>query len=175
MAVVIAVLIAAPLGCGDDDSTGSGDGSASEASRRPRDRMCDAFRAISDLDDEIQGKLNALLTPVLQAERDGDDARAVAAADEMKREMRGLLDSVLPGLIDAYDQLAEAAPRLANDVATLRAFTVQFTESVVDAATPAEISVVLKDAAQAGGIKAGLATLRLDEVSRADCDIVLAD
>jgi hypothetical protein len=176
---VIAVFLSAGLACGggDDEPTPAAQSTSSSTSTTaaPAPDRCAAFREIARQDDRFQGELNAMMEPVMAAAQRGDKAAAEAAADEMTRKMQVLLDAGLPPLLTAYDGLAKAAPELEPDVRLVRDFTVKLAEKLSKVDGVDEFQRAVKAAAEQGGLQAGAATLRLDKVSRAECDVVIAD
>ena len=182
-ALMVAACMALIAACGDDDSKGNGNAAGtssvpratSTSTDRADDGMCEAFRDIADLDDQFQGEFNSLLSEVLTAAQTGDQAAADAAVDQMVSTFQSLIPPTLEPLLDAYDRLAEAAPELAADAQLVRDFTAEIGQAMSDAGTADEILATVEDVAEQQGVEAGSAALRLDEVSRAECDIVIAD
>lgn len=172
------VLIAA---CGGDDSNGSAAGESSVADTtttsgdRADDGLCDAFRDIAEMDDQFQGELNSAISQVVNAAQSGDEAAAEAAVDEMVSTLQSLLPTIVEPLLDAYDRVAEAAPELAADARLVRDFTGDLGQAMADAGSADEVLATVESAAEQQGVEAGSAALRLDEVSRAECDVVIAD
>lgn len=123
----------------------------------------------------VRGELNPLLSEVQTAAQTGDDAAADAAFDQMVSTLQSLNPTTLEPLLDAYDRLAEAAPELAADAQRLRDLTADFGQAMADADSADEVLAAVEDVVDQQGVEAGSAALRLDEVSRAECDIVIAD
>jgi hypothetical protein len=179
--VAACVALIAACGGGDDDSNGNTAGTSSvpPATSTSTDRadggMCEAFRDIADLDDQFEGELNSLLSEVRTAAQTGDEAAADAAVDQMVSTFQSLIPTTLEPLLDAYDRLAEAAPELAADAQLVRDFTAGVGQAMANAGSADEVLATVEDVVQQQGVEAGSAVLRLDEVSRAECDIVIAD
>jgi hypothetical protein len=179
--VAACVALIAACGGGDDDSNGNTAGTSSVplATSTSTDRadggMCEAFRDIADLDDQFEGELNSLLSEVRTAAQTGDEAAADAAVDQMVSTFQSLIPTTLEPLLDAYDRLAEAAPELAADAQLVRDFTAGVGQAMANAGSADEVLATVEDVVQQQGVEAGSAVLRLDEVSRAECDIVIAD
>jgi hypothetical protein len=181
-ALMVAACVALIAACGgDDDSNGNAAGTSSvpratsTSTDRADDGMCQAFRDIADLDDQFRGEFNSLLSEVLTAAQTGDQAAADAAVDQMVSTFQSLIPTTLEPLLVAYDRLAEAAPELAADAQLVRDFTAEIGQAMSDAGTADEVLATVEDVAEQQGVEAGSAALRLDEVSRAECDIVIAD
>ena len=186
-ALTVAACVALIAACGgDDDSNGNGNAAGtssvspatSTSTDRAGDGMCEAFRDIADLDDQFQGELNSLLSEVRTKAQTGDEAAAEAAFDQMVSTFQSLIPTTLEPLLDAYDRLAEAAPELAADAQRVRDFTADFVQAMADVGSADEVFATVGDAVdvvEQQGVEADSAVLRLDEVSRAECDIVIAD
>jgi hypothetical protein len=116
-----------------------------------------------------------LISAVQTAAQTGDEAAADAAFDQMVSTFQSLNPTTLEPLLDAYDRLAEAAPELAADAQRLRDLTADFGQAMADADSADEVLAAVEDVVDQQGVEAGSAALRLDEVSRAECDIVIAD
>jgi hypothetical protein len=179
---MVAACVALIAACGgDDDSNGNAAGTSSvpPATSTSTDRadngMCEAFRDIADLDDQFQGELNSLLSEALTAAQTGDQAAADAAVDQMVSTFQSLIPTTLEPLLDAYDRLAEAAPELAADAQLVRDFTAEIGQAIADDGSADDVLATVEDVTDQQGVEAGSAVLRLDEVSRAECDIVIAD
>lgn len=186
-ALTVAACVALIAACGgDDDSNGNGNAAGtssvppatSTSTDRAGDGMCEAFRDIADLDDQFQGELNSLLSEVRTKAQTGDEAAAEAAFDQMVSTFQSLIPTTLEPLLDAYDRLAEAAPELAADAQRVRDFTADFLQAMADVGSADEVFATVGDVVdvvEQQGVEADSAVLRLDEVSRAECDIVIAD
>jgi hypothetical protein len=182
-ALVVAACFALFAACGDDDANGdsnavgtsSASTTASRSTDEANDAMCGAFRDIASLDDRFQGEFNSAVSDVIAAAQAGDEAAADAAVEQMVLELQSLIPTTLEPLLDAYDRLADTAPELSADVQLVRDFTADVGQDMADAGSAEEVLAIFEDAAEEDGVAAGSAVLRLDEVSRAECDIIIAD
>lgn len=181
-ALVVAACLALFAGCGDDSNgernavgPSSAPTTASANTDQATEAMCEAFRDIAFLDDRFRGELNSALSDVIAAAQAGDDAAADAALRQMVVELQALIPTTLEPLLDAYDRLRDAAPQLAADAQLVRDFTAEVGQGMADAGGAEEVLAVFEDAAEGEGVAVGSAVLRLDEVSRAECDIIIAD
>jgi hypothetical protein len=112
---------------------------------------------------------------VLTAVQTGDETAADAAVDQMVSKLQSLIPTTLQPLLDAYDRLGGAAPELAADAQLVRDFTADVGQGMAAAGSADEVLAMVEDVVEQRGVEAGSAVLRLDEVSRAECDIVIAD
>jgi hypothetical protein len=181
--VAVLALALAAAGCGDDDD-GDGDEGASDTTEASDaddggdggdagdGDACALLERITDLDSQSEGILNDTLGPALAG---GDPEAAQAAFDEFLEQFRPFAEEQLPDLVDAYDGLAEAVPsELRADVEELRDFTAETLEGLAEAESVEDVEALFTaDPERATG--AGQATLRIDEFSRDECDIVLAN
>lgn len=138
--------------------------------------VCAAFQAIADADDEFEREMNGMLAPVLAAAEAGDQVAADEAADAVAVQMQVMLADFLPDVLGAYDHLAVVAPNLADDVTIVRDFTDEVGRALANAGGSLdEFNQAVEEVAGPGAIVAASATLRLDEVSRTQCGIVIAN
>lgn len=179
LVVVLALALAAA--CGDDDDTDEGASDTTEASDADDGGdggdggdgdACGLLERITDLDSESEAILNDTLGQALAS---GDAEAAQEAFDEFLEQFRPFAEEQLPDLVDAYDGLAEVVPEdLRADVEELRDFTAETLSGLADAESIEDVEALFTaDPERATG--AGQATLRIDEFSREECDIVLAN
>lgn len=185
--VLIGVVVLALLGCGGDGDDETAASSSSSTSTSADDAegtegtedgaaVCDAARRIADLDDEVQGVVNDELQGFLGAAGEPGSAEATEGFEQLITAVEEVADQRLPELEDAYAELEAGLPEeLAADAATVRDFTVQFLEVLRGVETPDDLEAAFTDLTETGAVEAGQATLRLDEYTRRECDIVLAD
>ena len=179
--VLLVAVFASLLGAcgGDDDDGGDADGATTTEAADDGDEggggdgdMCDLFQQINDLDDQSQAVVNESLAGVVQAQ---NEEEAEAAFDAFAAQFGPFAEEELPGLLNLYDELADAVPDdRREDVELRRDFTADFLEGLRDASSAQEL-VALLSAAPEQAQSAGQATLRLDELSRSECDLVFAD
>jgi hypothetical protein len=177
---MVAACVALLAACGGDKSNGNAGTSpdppaTSTSTDRADDGLCEAFRDIAALDDQFQGEVNSLTSEVVTAAQTGDEAAAAAAVDQMATAFQSLIPTTLKPLLDAYDRLAEAAPELAADAQLVRDFTAEIGQQLADAGSVDVVRAIFEDMAEEEALEAASAVFRLDEVSRAECDIIIAD
>ena len=167
---------------GDDDGTTTGatgttaaDAADGEGGAEGDSEVCDAAQRLSDLDDETQGVVNDSLSQVLAQANAGDEAAADAALADLLDEIRPFIDERMPDLVAAYDDLeATVPPDLAADVVTIRDFTVELVDAIADVSTVAELEAVVTERMETINVVSE-AVLRLDQFTRDECGIVIAD
>lgn len=177
--VVVSVLI---TGCAGDDASSDATASAPEReeqgeSSHSTDAACRAAEEVTRLDDEGEALFNqrgAALTRVIQK---GDRARARRLLNRFMREGRDLFRRTLPRLEEAYVDLERSVPEhLAADVAALRDLSIDVAKDFESAERPADFVRVLKrQVTRPEGLQAVRAMFRVDEFTREECGVALAD
>jgi hypothetical protein len=183
MLVVTGLVVVAATACsGDDDDADAGpEGEAADrrgevatdaGERAAEGDLCGLFGRIEALDDESQTLVDESLGRALSAT---DPEEREAAFAEFASDFAPFAEERIPELVDTYDQLAEVVPdRNRDDVELLRDFTAGTLEAMASAESVADLQEALTGDLEAA-TAAGEATLRLDELSRDRCDVVLAD
>ena len=142
-------------------SSGSG-GSGSESD------LCRAARAVRDLDDESNATMNDTMGSILEGDTSDLDAEFRAAIAAMS--------ALLPELTAHYDDLEAAVPaEYKADVRTLSDFTESFMRAMAEATSIEDLMRVTNQIDQSEAMAAASATLRLDELTRRECGIVIAN
>jgi hypothetical protein len=98
--------------------------------------------------------------------------------EEFERGMADFKDYVetqMPDLVAAYDELEHAPARLGRDAATVRDFTVEIVETMSGFETIEDWEGLEGEFNEADALEAGQATLRLNQASRAQCGVTIAD
>lgn len=149
------------------DGSSEGEGADSD--------LCDAAQRVSDLDDESQGLLNDSLAEVMARAQAGDQEGAAAALDDMLVDVRAFIDEGLPPMVAAYDDLERSVPdHLAADVALVRDFSVDLAREMAEVEDFQQLQGIITEQ-QEKVSDVVEAVFRLDELTREECDIVLAD
>jgi hypothetical protein len=179
-----AVVVLALLGsaCGGDDADSAADDDApittepepaatsptTSAATSTSGGACEAAERIVAIDDEVDVIVQDHLTPVIS----GGDA---AAFETFLAEYQDLLVTRLDEIAAAYEDLASAAPDdLTDAVETLESGSEQFSAVILEAETLDDLSSGFAALGEEVTENAD-ATQRLDEYTRAECDLVLAD
>jgi hypothetical protein len=195
MATAVVALAVGVGACGDDDSAGDGGAPTTEAvaptttgdggaptteAVAPTTTVpeltsggaCESAQRIADIDDEVDVIVRDHLTPVLSS---GDPTGRESAFQTFLAEYQELLVNRLNEIAVAYDHLATEVPEALTDaVETLRSGSEQLSAVILEAHSADELS---SGFGALGDVPAknAEATLRVDEYTRAECDIVLAD
>ena len=175
-AIACALIVLAACGGGGDDDDADADvepttTTTTAVSAAASDDVCDAARAIAEEDDQFQGELNGILQRIAAA---SSTEEAEAALEEIGPALAALDEQPL---LDAYARLEdELSGELRDAARTLRTFTASFLADI-RAATSAEEMVAVVDAISTdpATADAGRAALTLDEWSREECEVVIAD
>jgi hypothetical protein len=122
-------------------------------------QLCDAAQRIADLDDRSDALIPTSPT----------------SAEEMLAAM-GQMDALLPELEAAYAQLRQALPPDQHaHVDTVVAFTIDLVARFTAARDMEQLADVGRNLDPVQAAAAAKATLALDEITRAECDIIIAD
>ncbi len=142
-------------------SGGSG-GSGSQSA------LCRAAQAVQDLDDQSNATMNGTMGSIL-------NGGSSDLEDEFQAAIKAMA-ALLPELTARYDELEAAVPeRYKSDVRTLSDFTEEFMQAMADATSIEDLMRVTNDIDQSKAMAAAAATFRLDELTRKECGIVIAD
>lgn len=139
--------------------------------------MCSIFDDIIELDLVMEGQMNNALRSMERAIDRGDRSGAEAAAADMVAKVNTAIQEHMPPLLAAYDELIATAPELESDVVLVRDFTVKLAQQLAstDGTLDGFVAVFDNQGLMNEGVEAGYATLRLDQVSRDECGLVLAN
>lgn len=122
-------------------------------------QLCDAAQQISDLDDESDALISDQAT----------------SAEELRTGMDQVV-ALVPELEAAYGQLRQALPPEQHaNVDTVVAFTKDLMGRFAAAQDAQQLADVARNLDPVQATAAAKATLALDEITRAECDIVIAD
>jgi hypothetical protein len=175
------VALAVGLGaCGDDDPADDGDapttGAGATETKTPEsasgDAICAGAERIAAIDDEVDVIVRHHLTPVLSG---ADPAARDSAFQAFIDEYQELLVNRLDEISAAYDDLAGAVPEdLTDAVRTLQSGSEQLSGVILEAESADDLS---SGFAALGDVSAETAeaTSLVDEYTRAECDVILAD
>ena len=178
--VVVSVL--APACAGDDDAPSDAGTSAPEREEQGEpspstDAACRAAEEVARLDDEGEALFSQRGAALTRAIQKGDRARARRLLNRFMREGRDLFRRTLPRLEEAYVDLERSVPEhLAPDVAALRDLSIDVAKDFESAERPADFVRVLKrQVSRPEGLEAIRAMFRVDEFTREECGVALAD
>lgn len=134
---------------------------------------CELVEQIQALDESSQALINDLLLEMGQAQ----DQRAMRRAfREGMRQWHQKAGEDLPLILNTYERLERAVPeRLAEDVSIVRSFTADLFDVMSEMESVKDFENLGSEIARLGGIEAGQASLRLDQYTRAECDISIAN
>ena len=150
--------------CGGDDD--DGEAAAADA--------CTHAETVASLDDEMQGEVNDALSSLL-ADGEPSEADIDAALDQLRAAFDDIAASAEP-LLEAYRSLAdELEGDLSEAATTLETFTADFIEKLGEVETEDDFDQMIESVSGREAMAAGQASLTLDEWSREECDVVIAD
>ncbi len=140
------------------------------------DPKCVIFEEIITLDRGVQDQLDRSSGQLERAAERGDRSGIEVGVLALISDVRALVEAEIPALVDAYDRLILAAPELTDDIVLVRDVTVR----MVDAMAAAEPTIDGYRAAVESLddeliFEGAMALLRLDQVSRRNCGLVLAN
>lgn len=163
MVLVLALGVVPLAACGDDDGD---EASAADA--------CTHAETVASLDDEMQGEVNDALSSLL-ADGEPSEADIDAALDQLRAAFDDIAASAEP-LLAAYRSLAdELDGKLSEAATTLETFTADFIEKLGEVETEDDFDQMIESVSGREAMAAGQASLTLDEWSREECDVVIAD
>lgn len=164
-------------GVDDDPAPGGAEGEPGESEAGDDNPLCPVFDRIIELDLEMDYEMTEAMRPFEAAVDRGDRAGAEREAAAMVALVSGALDRTMTPLIEAYDQVIALAPELESDVVFIRDFTVRFTDQFVARAGTVDgyIALFSDDDLMEEANEAGMASLRLNDVSLDECGVTIAN
>ena len=151
-----------------EEPTGSSDVEPAEGD------LCDLFQEVKDLDDSMQREVNEVLAPLFTLDPATDDVEA--EAEQVLTELQDRVEAIdREHLSEIYTQLAELVPKdLRDEAVALREGTLALIDVFLglDADDLDDLDAQL---ATPDVLAAGVATLALDELSREECGITIAN
>ena len=152
----------APATTAPPGGSGGSGGSGSQSD------LCRAAQAVRDLDDQSNATLNGTMGSILDGSASNLEGEFQAAIKAMA--------ALLPQLTAHYDDLEAAVPESYKaDVRTLSDFTEEFMRSMAGATSIEDLMRVTNQIDQSEAMAAAQATFRLDELTRKECGIVIAN
>jgi len=148
--------------------TGGDPGGDPGGSAVPGGALCAAAQRIRDLGDQASGLMNDVYRQTLSQDP--------SAAEQQLLDAVAAMQPLVPELADAYDDLRGAVPAdLADDVDTLRSFTVEVMDQMANASSIEDLMAVVEGFDEDATVAAATATLELDAHTRAECNVTIAN
>ena len=139
-----------------------------------QEELCALFREVEDLDETMRREVNQVMAPLFTLDPGSDDLDA--EAERILGELQAVVRSLdVERIREIYTRLAELVPEeLRQDAIALRDGTLALIDILLelDAGDLDDFDAQL---ATPEVLAAGVATLALDELSRAECDIAIAN